>query len=255
MEQGIPGATNLQVRGVHPVPELQPLMNQLMRSRMASAENFTRDSRARGLPGHAEGDGVFFAIHLVFDRGGRRWEQLGIIGVHHTTVYLEHGNYTAWGLTPGRNYTVPEGELGQHLPTLVAIADSLQTTAQWQQMKNNLVAKLNQIAQRGIQERDRISREGWAKVRKINQQTRDIVANTYNPNAGDKSQRDFINMIHEVEDYNNPNDPGTSVQLPSGYNKAYSNGNGEIIMTNDVLTDPNVGNLGPHTWSEMTVRQ
>ena len=254
LPQSLPDATNVQVRDIGIIQELQPIMQQMVAPMQQNAAQQNQQNQMLGMYGNNFADGAFYAAHVTFERNGQRWEQLSLVGVYWLGMTMEYGRQLWWGMTPGRTFTVPEGTLGQHLPTLVAVADSLRKTPQWSKMQSKHAAKMSSIAAKGARDGAEITRKGMENVRRINQQTSDIIASTYDPNAGDKSQRDFINMIHEVEDYNNPNDPGTSVQLPSGYNKAYSNGNGEIIMTNDVLTDPNSQNLGPHTWSEMTVR-
>ena len=252
--QSLPDATNVQVRDFGIVQELQPIMQQLVSPMQQNAAQMNQQNQMLGMYGNNFADGAFYASHVTFERNGQRWEQLSLTGVYWLGMTMEYGRQLWWGTTPGRTFTAPEGTLSQHLPTLIAVADSLRATPQWSKMKTEHAAKLSGIAAKGARDGAEITRKGMENVRRINQQTSDIIASTYDPNAGDKSQRDFINMIHEVKDYNDPNDPGTSVQLPSGYNKAYSNGNGEIIMTNDVLTDPNSQNLGPHTWREMTVR-
>jgi len=56
----------------------------------------------------------------------------------------------------------------------------------------------------------------------------------------DRAAHNFDNYIKGVNDYRNPN-TGDTVELPSGYDNAYTNGNGQYIMSNNANFDPNVG--------------
>lgn len=255
MPEAYPDATNVQVRDIGIVQELQPVMQQLVGPMQQNAAQQNQMNRQMGMAGGSFADGAFYATHVTFERNGRRWEQLSLVGVYWLGMSMEYGRQLWWGVLPGRTFTVPEGELAKHLPTLVAIADSLQTTPQWAQMKHEHAAKLAGISAKGAADRAEIARKGMESVRKINQETSDIIAGGYDVNSGMGAQRKFVNSINEVEDYADPTDAGTTWQLPSGYDKAYSNGRGEIIMTNDVLNHPNTQNLGMGDWNEMPMRQ
>jgi len=253
MPQAYPDATNVQVRDIGVVQELQPMMQQIVGPMQRNAAQQNQQNQMYGMAGGSFADGAFYAAHITFERNGQRWEQLGLVGVYWLGMTMEFGRQMWWGMMPGRTFTVPEGTLAQHLPTLVAIADSLRTTPKWSQMKHELAAKLAGISAKGAADRAKITRDGMAKVREINQQTSDIIANTYDPSSGDRAHRKFINSIHEVDDYTDTT-TGSTVQLPTGYTNVYSDGNDGYLLTNDVLTDPNTLDLGPGQWTQIHAR-
>ena len=71
----------------------------------------------------------------------------------------------------------------------------------------------------------------------------------------DATHAKVINSIHGTEDYVVPG--GTaSVQLPNDYQRVYTNGNGEYLLTNDVLYDPNTDSaLNGNQWTGMEARR
>lgn len=266
IQQGIPGTTNLQVREVKVVPEMQPLMDKELRAHHQPFIDLYRNDPSIS----AQSGGAYYAIHITFDRDGRRWEQLSLAGVHHFTSTTKMDQSTVWGVTPGRVYTVPEGELAQHLPTLVTVADSLAETAEWQEMKFDLAAKkaehnakiaeqnaqtardLAKIHSQGQAEIRRTNRQAWEKIQQTRNETNEIISNTYDPSSGDAVQQKYINSIYEVEDYDDPT-TGSTVQLPTGSQRAFSDGNGGYLLTDDPLLDPNT--LGAGTFTEIHARQ
>ena len=251
--QAFPDANNIQVRDIRSVKEMQPIMQQITAPFQQVAAQQNQQNQMLGMQGNHFANGTFYAVHATFERGGQRWEEVSLVGVYWLSMAMPHGRQLYWGMTPGLAFTVPEGSLQRHAPTLVTVAKSLQTTPQWAKMKTDLAAKLSGIAAKGSRNQLEITRKGMETARRINQQTSDIIGT---PTTSDgAAHRKFINAIRDVDDYNDPNAPGTSVQLPSGYEKAYSNGRGEFMMTRDVLNHPDHQNLDMGGWSEMTVRQ
>lgn len=238
MPQAHPDATGVEVREIAVVPELQPMMQQIVGPIQQMIAGQNQQNRQLGMAGGGSADGCFYATHVLFDRGGKRWEQLGIVGVFWMESTSEVGRQWWWSLTPGRTFTVPEGEFEQHLPVLVAIADSLQTTPQWARMKAEHAAAISGIRARGAAEIAEITRRGMESVRRTHQETSDIIAGGYDPNAGMNVHRKVVNSINEVDDY--VVGDGSTVQLPSGYDHVYSNGNNEFLLTNDHLNTPDL---------------
>lgn len=53
----------------------------------------------------------------------------------------------------------------------------------------------------------------------------------------DRGQRGFVNYIHDQQDYADPS-VNANVTLPANYERVFSNGNGEYVLTNDVAFEP-----------------
>ena len=61
----------------------------------------------------------------------------------------------------------------------------------------------------------------------------------------------YVNSIHEVTDYTDTT-TGSTVQLPTGSQRAFSDGNGGYLVTDNPLLDPNT--LGAGTFTEIHAR-
>jgi hypothetical protein len=78
----------------------------------------------------------------------------------------------------------------------------------------------------------------------------DMMMETYNQRqeANDRIAENFSQYVRGVDQYQNPFEE-KGVELPSGYNHAWVNNNGEYILTDDPNFNPGVGsNLH---WQEM----
>lgn len=69
--------------------------------------------------------------------------------------------------------------------------------------------------------------------------------------TNDKINQDFSETIRGVNTYSNPYED-RPVELPSGYNDAWVNANGQYVLSNQSGYDPNVG--GTTEWKRMDQR-
>jgi len=90
-------------------------------------------------------------------------------------------------------------------------------------------AQINKTVSNGIAERGRITRQAMQESFERHQET--VRAQEA---SNDRLHHQFINYIRDVEDYSTPG--GKVVQLPSQYNHAYTNGQGQVLMTNSSLS-------------------
>jgi hypothetical protein len=127
------------------------------------------------------------------------------------------------------------------MSTLTAIAESVREVPQWTQMKHEHLAQMNRIATQGYLERSQIIRESQAEISRIHQETyRSTSA------ANDRMHQRYIRSIREVEVYGQGN---YQYELPAGYSHVYSDGNGNFIMSNDALFNPNFDWNTSRQWS------
>ena len=241
--QTYPDATNIKVLDISVVQEMMPAMRAIVAPMQQASAQLNQGY------GNHFADGYYYAAQIRFDRNGKTWEQLTGFGVYWLGSQYEFGRQLWWGIEGGRSFTAPAGEMQKNIPVLMAIADSVRTTPQWNQNRNQLAATLRGITAKGAADRARQNADAQAKIRQTYNETSDIIAKSYDVNAGGDSQRNYINAINEVEDYRTPG--GNQVQLPSGYTNVYTNNRNEYLMTNDVLNHPNVQNLGAGDWQQM----
>lgn len=155
---------------------------------------------------------------------------------------------TNWYMSYLASFRAEKGKLDSESKLFQTVAFSCTIDKNWLNKYNQLVAYLIQNQIKQIQSvgqlsnmlsqmSDQISSENlkdWEQRQSIND---GIVTN-------------FCNHILEIQPYSNPID-GTVVDLPSGYNNAWVNNLGEIILADNPSFNPNIGsNLG---WQPMQV--
>jgi hypothetical protein len=144
------------------------------------------------------------------------------------------------------SFAAPKGKLDAMTPLFQTIVGSLRPTLRW----DAYVARLNQIRQQGVIERgimDRVARE---EITASQQQT-------WNQRLAseDRIAEGVGDILRGVQRYNEPTEQGKEVMLPDSYRRAFSNGQGQYIVTDDPsfnpLTTPNLeGN-----WQEMSAKK
>jgi len=152
-----------------------------------------------------------------------------------------------WYMSYLTSFRAEKGQLDSESKQFQTIAFSCTIDKNWLNKYDQLVAYLIQNQIRQIQNAGQLSQ--------ILAQTSDQISQEnlqdweQRQNINDQLVTDFCNQILEIQPYNNPID-GTTVDLPSGYNNAWVNGNGEYILADNPDFNPNIGsNLN---WQPMT---
>ena len=152
-----------------------------------------------------------------------------------------------WYMSYLASFRAEKGQLDSQSKVFQTIAYSCGIDKNWLNKYNQLVAYLIQNQIRQIQSAGQLSN--------ILAQTSDQISQEnlqdweQRQSVNDRLTTDFCNQILEIQPYNNPID-GTTVDLPSGYNNAWVNGNGEYILADNSDFNPNIGsNLN---WQPMT---
>jgi len=244
--QNHPDATDIMVNEVVVVPELTQIIKKQYEPILRQLEQQNQQSAAMGLNMRSAGDAAVLAANATFTLDGKRYEQLFVFGTSYLLTDSDSGRQVFWSIEPNVVYRAPAGELDAAMPLLMTIANSLRPTPQWAKMKADHVAKMNQINAQGAAERSRIIAES-------NRQISRIITEGYEQRQAsmDRSHRQTINAIREVDDFRAPGS-NTTVQLPHHYNHVYTNGNGEYILTDDAHYNPNRDpTINQHDWQTM----
>lgn len=230
-----PGATGVQVVEAQEMPEVIGVMREMLAPTLRSMEEQNRRMRQMG---GGEMQMPLFAdrVRVTYTENGRRFEEDVFITGYAviTRMPMANGQITTmarWGIDDIRTVRGPAGGSPNR-----AIADaaslSVRPDPKWMATVLQLKAQINKTVSDGIIERGRITREAMQKSFELHQESvRSQQA------SNDKLHHQFINYIRDVEDYQAPG--GQVVQLPSQYNNAYMNGQGQVLMTNSVLTNTN----------------
>ena len=228
IQQAYPDATNIRVDEVVVIPQLTAMLQQRLAPLKAQqqAGSFC--------------EGAVFAASMRYNSGGKEFEQLNVFGITNIGFNSEFGRNLYWGMEPNISYRAPSGKLEAALPLLLTIANSLGHTPEWVRMVNDHARKINMqpsfkpsiLHDAGKSVGD-IMFEGW--------KNREAITSP--------SQRRVVESIHGVNTYSTGSG---SVQLPTGYNKVYSNGLGDYVLSNDAFyqpaTDPSLNN---QTWTAL----
>ena len=247
-----PGATEVRTHNAVVIPELTQLLRKQIEWRRAMlAQQAQQDARA-GLRTFI--DALALAFECSYRHEGREWEELTVFGLSWEGMEGRLiGRSTTWSINPAVVYRAPKGELEAQLPLLVAIANSCRVTPQWARMRAEHQAKMLGIARKGAA----AASEAIAARGRLLSDVNDIIHQGWKKrNAiSDSTQRKLVNSIHGTEDYVVPGG-SASVQLPNAYKNVYTNGQGEYLLTNDALFDPNTDPLTKgQQWTGMQPRQ
>ena len=254
--QSYPGATKVRVNNAVVVPELTAVLRKQIEWRRAMLEQQAQQDASMGLRTFI--DAQVLAFECSYTHEGRDWEELTIFGLSWEGIEGRLiGRATTWSLDPVVVYRAPAGKLEPQMPLLVAIVNTCHVTPEWSQMRAEHSAKLAGIARKGAEAANKAAMERSRMLAKYSSDISDIIHEGYQKRSAiqDETHRKVINSIRGTEDYVVPGG-NTSVQLPNDYRSVYTNGNGEYLLTNDALYDPNTDPaLNTHQWTGMQPRR
>ncbi|MEM0915102.1 MAG: tetratricopeptide repeat protein [Planctomycetota bacterium] len=243
-----PGATNVRVTKQEIEPVLTTLMKRQLQPLVQNLNALNQQNRASGLNMQSSADTSFLTFDVTYDQDGQSWREM--IGLGAGFVYnvsdvgFGPSESTTWWIEPALSFRAPQGvSLEEQMPMLMVVANSLQMTPQWFQMREELRAKAMKTNRNISQDRINTSR----KISQINAQTSRVINDIYNQMnqnreiSSDRNQREFIEYVREVETWSTGD--GNAVQLPGGFNNAFSNGQGGFLVTN--------GSSAPAGWTQL----
>ena len=172
---------------------------------------------------------------FAYTENGRRWEEdfYCVVVVFRSGISPQNAIWLA-----DRNLSVraPAGRLDALKPMASAFVSSFKVERQW-------YGRFTQIQRQWIAAQNQGIANAGALSRAISQ-ANDHFDRTLNAawesrqRAEDRASREFSEYIRGSENYHDPvND--TQVELPGGYDRAWTNVSGEYLLSNDAGFDPN----------------
>jgi hypothetical protein len=231
--QEYPNARNIRVETLTVLPELTTLMQRQLAPLRQQQEQMNQQNQQMGLGMRSFMDGVVYSAICSYELDGRKYDQQFIFGVVWLGTDSQFGRQLWWGIEPNVAFRAPAGQLEANMPLFMTVANSLRMTPQWQKMKLDHMQKMAQIDAKGAADRSRIIAESHREISKM-------ITEGYNQRQAsqDRAHDNFIKAIREVDDFTVPGS-NTSVQLPHYYEHVYTNTQGDYILTNDSLYNPN----------------
>jgi hypothetical protein len=193
-------------------------------------------------------------MRLRYSDGGRDVEEdlFGVVEVARTGMPMMMGmmEHIFWMADYLFSFRAQAGQLDGLRDQFNAILRSFRLNPQWyarylqvsQFMIQNQIQQIRQVGQ--------LSRI----ISRTSDQISDMVMDSYyqRQETMDRIAEQFSQAIRGVDEYHDPFD-GRRVELPGGYDHAWSNPLGEYIVTNDANFDPNT--VSTMDWSRMERRQ
>jgi hypothetical protein len=175
-------------------------------------------------------------VRYEYERDGKAWEE----DVYVFLSYYSGQGMTIWSVGQAYSFRAPKeaGGLDKFAPIMTTVVNTARVSQDWfsgymyvsQLFRNNQMqsirdaTKLSQIISQNAEETRKMWSEAYAQ-RNASQ---------------DRINREFGEYIRGVETYTNPYE-NREVQLPSGYNDAWVNAQGEYVLVGPGGNDPNVG--------------
>jgi hypothetical protein len=145
---------------------------------------------------------------------------------------------TTWTVDYIFSYKAMKGKLEPASKIFETITYSFQTNKYWY---NKYVQLVEYLIKAQIQQIHNVG-EFSRKLSQISDEIReDNLKSWYDRQAvGDRIAEDFSQYVRGVDEYYDPIE-GRPVELPAGYDNAWSNANGEYIISDNPNFNPNVG--------------
>jgi hypothetical protein len=144
-------------------------------------------------------------------------------------------------------FRAPQGGGGLEAaePLLGTMLASIRLNPAWQAALEQLILSIGRTRIAGAVERARIWRDAMNQIGEMrmrswqqSQESRDRIAHA------------FSQAIRGVETMTDPRH-GTRIEVPSGYNAAWVNNYGEVLLSNEPNFDPNRSERGGSTWTPL----
>lgn len=243
-----PGSSDIRVVEQASDPTMTALLRQQLQPLAQQAAVTNQRNAASGMNTQQSVDTYFLTFDVRYAQDGKTWREMMGFGVGYIRTVSNAGfgpnESIGWWIEPALSFRAPvDVPIESHMPVMMAVANSVQMTPQWHQMREELRRKAigtnHNISRDRIETSRRISQITAQTNREINDMRQR--SNDARTASQDRGQREFVEYIREVETWNTTD--GSSVQLPGGYQNAFSNGRGGFIVTN--------GGSAPAGWTQL----
>lgn len=193
-------------------------------------------------------------VKIEYQRNGR-WMEETIYAVVESFSYPIQTMYgtvvnTNWLGEYLFSFKAEKGKLDASSKLFQTMVRSFQLNPQWFNKYSQLTEYLIQNQIKRIQNIGQISRI----VSQTNNEISDMIMKGYESRQAvyDRLSTNFSQTIRGVDEYHDPIKE-TPIELPIGYNRAWTNGLGEYVLSDDYSFDPNIGSN--QNWEQMRKAQ
>jgi len=226
-------ASDLRIVNEEPLPDLAKAVGAGMQSQA-------------GLSASAEGA----RIRIEYNRGGKEMEEEIYTVVQSISFPVQTMTgpvtNTNWYVDYVFSFKAEKGKLDTHSKTFQTIAYSFKVNPKWFNKYNQLVEYLIQGQIRQIHNVGQLSKI----ISQTSNEIREASMKSYyeRQEVNDRIADNFSQYIRGVDKYYNPIEE-KPVELPSGYENAWTNGLGDYILSDSPSFNPNIGST--KNWQKM----
>jgi hypothetical protein len=240
-----PGSRYFGMEIKQPVSALDALKNIVLpnargRVQIVKAEPLPDLVKLVGAGGQGYADGAKVRFKYNDGSGVIEEELYGVVEVINIPVQTMYGwvNNYLWYVDYLFSFQALEGELEDHTKVFQTISSSFQVNPKWYAKYSHTIEYL---AQNQIERIHSIGEMSRMLSRMSDQMSRENLALFEEKGkVYDQGAQNFSDYMLNIDRYYDPHE-GREVELPSGYNHAWSNNLGEYILSDDPNFNPNVG--------------
>ena len=217
-------------------------MTALLQPQVAAAQQAINQG---GMQGQSSGDAAEMTV--TYTENGRRWEERLYVAILCDNIILNtqmRPTFTGWTTTGVISKRAHAGTYQKHQAAFEIIEQNAEVDPEW-------FIAVATVGQKLIQRQHYEIRQGWqaaqemvAAKRQINESTRQVIRERQE--SADRIARMREDSILGIDRYQSSEG---RVGLPSGYKHAWERKNGDIVMTDSPVFNPNETN--PGEWNEI----
>lgn len=190
--------------------------------------------------GPASADGAKIRLQYQSDAQTVEEEIFGVVQVNRMVVPVLMGmmENIFWVADFLFAFRAPLGQLEAHSDLFQAMVRSVRLNPQWY---SRYMQVSQYLVQNQIQQIQHLGQLSWI-ISQTSDQISDMIMDSYyqRQQTMDRLSTSFSQAVRGVDGYYDPVGQA-EVELPGGYERAWTNGLGEYILTNDPNFDPNLG--------------
>lgn len=231
-------ATDFELQSVFHLPELKAIAEKMLEGEKKTIKTRNETYAPLGVQQWLECEALGFTCKFKVD--GQRLELFHIMVVSTVVTEGPFGHNITWNVAASIQFFGPDGKLASKMPLLAALANGFHEVPSWTRFKLDHLSRIDGIVRKGFEDRSRLL---WQTTREImDMRQRSFMRNSERTH---RMHQRYVDSIHDVQRYNQG---GYEYELPSGYKHVYGDNQGNFILTDDSLFQPNVDLQSNHYW-------
>lgn len=222
--------TNVRLKSAFHIPELKAITEKLLGPARREIAQRNANWGPIGVHQWLECEALGFNVTCQIDDSPL--EIFHILVVSSVITQGPYGHNVTWNIAADIQFFGPAGKLASQMPMLTALANNFHEVPSWAQFKADHMARIDGIQRQGFMERSRLL---WQTTREIMDMRQQSFLR--NSEINHRMHQRYIDSIHDVQLYQQG---GYAYQLPAGYRYVYGDNQGNFILTDDALFQPNV---------------